>query len=337
MKLITFRINTPIGPIQRIGAMLGIQKIIDLNLGYAAYLQEAGEETKLYEAANLRLPPDMIGYFKGGELSKKAAKQTIEFADVALTKNKVITGPQKEQVLYNMSEIKLMAPVPRPNSIREFSVYEEHMSTRFPAKREEWYKFPDTYYKGNCMSVMGPDEPIKRPYYCKQFDCELELGFYIGKEGRDIAVEKGDEYIAGFTIFNDCSARDVKGSFEKHKDFANVMGPCLVTPDELDYRNLKAILRVNGEVWFEGNTGRRRQWLARDMVGWASDNETLYPGDFFGEGTIGLGCSMDIGKWFEPGMTVEMEIEGIGILRNPIIQGDQKVDYVLNGMKGLLK
>src|SRR4030042_45593 len=99
MKLVTYRISTPVGPMQRIGALLDEEKIVDLTLGYASYLREAGEETRLYEAAALRLPPDMIGYLKGGELSKKAARQTIDYVSGQLKKKKKAAGPGGEQVV----------------------------------------------------------------------------------------------------------------------------------------------------------------------------------------------------------------------------------------------
>jgi len=340
VKLVTYQVSTVIGVFERIGALLGEERIVDLNTGYVCYLREAGEETRPYELAALRVPPDMIGYFKGGELSKKAVQQTVEYVAEELKKGGTVSGPRGEKVVYEESEVKLLAPVPRPNSIRDFSTYEEHVSTlRGPTKPELWYRFP-TAYKGNCCAVIGPDEPIVRPYYTQQLDCELELGLYIGKEGRDIPVDRGDEYVAGYTIFNDCSARDRGGRDYlgpyKGKDFCNVMGPCLVTPDEIDHKNLKATLWVNGEVWFEGNTGHKRQFFSPEIVAYASDNETLYPGDFLGSGAVGLGCSLDIGKWFEPGVVVEMEIEGIGVLRNPIVQGERKVGYVSEGIEGPL-
>lgn len=340
MKLVTFRVSTPVGPIQRIGALLDEEKIADLTSGYASYLREAGEETRIYEAVNLRVPPDMIEYLKGGELSKKAARQTIDYVSQQLKRRKTVTGPRGERVVYKKSEVKLMAPVPRPNTMRDFSTYNRHGLRAGFNKTELWYRHPAAY-KGNPMSVIGPDEPIVRPHHCKHLDCELELGFYIGKEGRDIPVEKGDEYVAGYTIFNDVSDRDAlrkdwMGPY-KQKDFCNPMGPCLVTPDEIDYKNLKATLRVNGEVWFEGNTGARRHFFSPELVAYASENETLYPGDFLTGGTIDTGCSMDFGKWIEPGMIVEMEIEGIGVLRNPIIQGEQKCNYVSNGVPGHLE
>ena len=189
MKLVTYRVSTPVGPVQRIGAILDEEKIVDLNMGYASYFREAGEETKLYEAATLRIPPDIIEFIKGGEPSKKAAQQTIDYVAQELKKGRATTGPRGEKVIYEKSEVKLMAPVPRPNTMREFSTYQEHGSTRGIIKQEVWYKYPSAF-KGNPMPVIGPDEPIVRPYYCQQLDCELELGLFIGKEGRDIPIEK---------------------------------------------------------------------------------------------------------------------------------------------------
>jgi len=111
----------------------------------------------------------------------------------------------------------------------------------------------------------------------------------------------------------------------------------MATPDEFDYKDAKAILRVNGEVWFDGNTGTQRHWFSPELVAYASDSETLYPGDAITGGCIDLSACAELGQWIEPGMVVEMEIEGIGVLRNLVVQGEQKVDYVLNGLPGHLK
>lgn len=340
MKLVTYKVSTPLGPFERIGALLQENKIIDLNLGYASYLREAGEETRLYEAAALRIPPDMIEYFKGGELSRKAAKQTIDYVSDTMQKGGPSTGPGGEKIVYQVDEVKLMAPVPRPHIIRDYFTYEDHGKDKLPIKPAIWYTYPSAF-KGNPASVIGPDEPIARPDYCTQLDCEMEIGLIIGKEGRNISIEDADEYVAGYTIFNDCSARNIhelemNGCY-KSKDFCYVFGPCIVTPDEIDYKNLKATLRVDGEVWYEGNTGRNRHFFSPELIAFASDNETVCPGDLLGSGTIGGGCSVDIGKWLEPGMVLEMEIEGIGVLRNPIVQGEPEQGYVKNGLPGHLK
>jgi len=335
VKLVTFSVRAASGLVTGIGALLGEEKIVALSSGYAACLRGSGEGEEAAALAAQRLLPDMMGYLRGGELAKEAAQQTVSYVAQELESGREPSGLRGEKVIYLKNEVKLRSPVPRPNSIRDFSTYEEHMSARGFPKSEWWYRFPAAY-KGNPGAVIGPEEPIVRPYYTSQLDCELELGLFIGKEGRDISVAEADEYVAGYTIFNDCSARDLAsrdylGPY-KGKDFCNVIGPCLVTPDEVDYKNLRAVLRVNGEVWFEGNTGHRRQFFSPELIAYASDNETLYPGDFLGSGTIGLGCSVDIGRWIEPGDVVEMEIEGIGVLYNPVVQGEPGFGYVGKGL-----
>ncbi|OGO41853.1 MAG: hypothetical protein A2137_05975, partial [Chloroflexi bacterium RBG_16_58_8] len=230
--------------------MLNETRIVDLTLGYAAYLREAGEETRLYEAANLRLPPDMIEFFKGGELSKKAAQQTLDFVS-RQSKKKDVSGPRGEQLIYARKDVRLMAPVPRPASIRTATVYMGH-SRIGPPRTEYWYKFPVLTHR-TTTNVIGPDEPIVRPHYAKYFDCELEVGFYVGTECRDVRVADAEKYIAGYTIYNDCTARELifKDNHGDHEKMCNVMGPCLVTPDEIDEKNLKVTYRINGEVFYE--------------------------------------------------------------------------------------
>jgi len=222
------------------------------------------------------------------------------------------------------------------------TVFERHgVRTGRSQKPENWYKWP-VAGKRNPDAVIGPDEPIARPYYCKYFDCEIELGLYIGKQGRNIPIDKATEYIAGYTIYNDVSCRDLMGKDGmpgewKSKDFCEVMGPCMVTPDEIDETNLKVFYKVDGKVWYEGNTGIQRNWYSPEIVSYCSDNETLYPGDFIGSGTIDYGCCLEIGRFLEPGNVVEFEIEGIGVLRNPVIQGEPGLGYVSNGLPGHLK
>src|SRR5581483_3463863 len=122
----------------------------------------------------------------------------------------------------------------------------------------------------------------------------------------------------------------------KRKDWCNVLGPCLVTADALDEGNLAVRVIVDGETWFEGNTGHRRGYVPAQLVAYASDNETLHPGDVLGTGTVGLGCSMDLHRWPQVGQTVTFEVEGIGSLTHRIVAGERVVDYTLNGLECLL-
>lgn len=322
MKLVTFEVSTAIGPVQRTGA-LSQDRVIDLNMGYTRYLKEARGSGRAYELAAALLPPDMIDLFRAGKEGREAAEVTIEYVAKELAKGP-ISGPRGERIVYDMGEVKLKAPVPRPNSLRDYLCFEGHAS--FSGQRElaeAWYQMP-VCYKGNPDTVIGPEETILWPSFCDLLDYELEYGIYICKEGRNIPRERAEEYIAGYTIFNDISARDIQlqemmcglGPV-KGKDTCSVMGPCLVTPDEVEPRNMRMIARVNGEVWSDNNSGTSH-WTWPQVIEFASTDETLYPGDFMGSGTVEKGCGLELGRWLQPGDVIELEVEGIGVLRNRV-------------------
>jgi len=330
MKLVSYRISTVIGEFVRIGVWVE-NWIVDLNLAYVKYLSERGNTGRPYEVAAGLIPPDMVEFFKGGKLAKETAEETTEFVYERLNRGESIVGPKGEKVIYLKDDVKLLAPVPRPNSIRDTMSFEGHMKDlgRKVGKPvpDLWYQIP-VYYKGNPCSVIGPDEPIVWPAYTEKLDYELEFGIYIGKQGKNIRADEANEYIAGYTIFNDVSARDIlqkelslflgpaKG---KDLDCGNVMGPCLVTPDELDTGSLKMAAKVNGEVWSQGDTSDM-YWSFPKIIEYISASETLYPGDFIGSGTVAKGCGHELDRWIQPGDIIELEVEGIGILRNKIVR-----------------
>ncbi len=330
MKLVTFEIATALGPVRRIGAVEADQ-IVDLNLACATRLAAEGRTARAYEIAAGLVPPDMIGFFEGGALSREAADAALAFVAGRLAADGAVEGPGGEAVVHDLAAVRLLAPVPRPSSIRDTLSFEGHMinferRTGKPTP-PRWYETP-IYYKGNPGSVIGHEAPVHWPSYTEKLDYELEFGIYIGKQGANIAEEDAADHIAGYTIFNDISARDVipgevsmflgpaKG---KDMDTGNVMGPCLVTPDALDVSNLRMEARVNGEVWSSGNSNDM-YWRFPQIIAYISRHETLYPGDFIGSGTIANGCGDELDRWIQPGDVVELEVEGIGILRNRIVR-----------------
>lgn len=327
MKLVTYEVYTPVGVFERIGCICR-ERIIDLNLGYTALLERERGATRAYELAGIILPPNMIGLFEGGEASLKAAQETVEWVGARLAEGEEITGPQREKIVYGMEEVRLRAPVPRPNSIRDCNCYLLHMERALRALGRPWDgtipRFPP-YAKGNPQTVIGPEDPIIWPGFTEKLDFELELGFYIGKPGKDIPSEKVYEYVAGFTIFNDVSARDMqrqeRSVYGKAKDFdtSNVMGPCLVTPDEIDPQNVRMRARVNGELWAEGTTADMYISFP-DLIAFLSQSETLHPGDFIASGTVPGGCGLELDRWLQPGDLIELEAEGIGVLRNRVVR-----------------
>jgi 2-keto-4-pentenoate hydratase/2-oxohepta-3-ene-1,7-dioic acid hydratase in catechol pathway len=322
LKLVTFELPSPTGPMRRIGAMVG-ETTVDLNLAYRALLQASGETGRAAEIADAVVPPDMIAFFTGGKLSRKAADDALAF--VAKQKK---TDPS---IVHQTTQLKLLAPIPRPNSIRDTLSFEGHMINfeRRTGKKTppRWYEAP-IYYKGNPSSVVGHGADVVWPAYTEKFDYELEFGIYIGKQGVNITAEHARDHIAGYTIFNDFSARDIiPGEVQmflgpgkgKDMDTGNGMGPCLVTPDELDVSSLDMKARVNGEVWSHSNSNDM-YWSFEKIIAYISRFETLYPGDFIGSGTVKNGCGDELERWIKPGDVVELEVEGIGILRNRIVR-----------------
>lgn len=201
---------------------------------------------------------------------------------------------------------------------------------RDPAKVEIpaiWYQEP-IYYKCNRFSVVGTDTDVLNPRYCKMLDYELEFAAIVGKKGVNIRKEDASQHIYGYCIFNDFSARDqqmreMSGSLgpSKGKDFdtGNGIGPWLVTRDEItDPYNLTMVARVNGQEWSRGNSGDMYHKF-EDVLAHVSKDETLYPGEFLGSGTVGNGCGLELGRFLKHGDVVELEIEGLGVLRNRIV------------------
>lgn len=227
-----------------------------------------------------------------------------------------------------VSNAQLLAPL-RPRSLRDFITFEGHLRTSYerlglsiPA---QWYEVPG-YYKGMPDTVIGPDAVIPWPSFSDYVDCELELAAVIGRQGKNIALENATDYIFGYTIWNDVSARDVQRvempigtgpGKAKDWDGSNVLGPCIVTADEVDPRNLGMILRVNGEVWTNESSSKMHYDFAR-LIEYASRDQTLYPGEVFGSGTPPGGSGIDVGRRLEEGDLIELEILGIGVLQNRV-------------------
>ena len=331
MKLYTYQVSTRIGKFERIGAEFE-GKIIDLNLACTAYFEQLNEPDP-YDCASFYIPLNMVRFFEYGERSKKAAVDSLGFVKDRLKRNGKIEGPNGEQIVYELNEIKLMAPVPRPNIVRDCSVFLEHVRGMEKRRGRDvpnvFYKMP-VYVTQSGAIVAGPRDPIFMPRYTKTLDFELELGLYIGKKGINIPEEDAEKYIAGFTVYNDVSARDMSSEENqmgfgpgKGKNFehGSIMGPCLVTPDEIDYNNLKMIARVNGEVVAEDNS-RDMYHKFPKIIAHISVEQYLYPGDFIASGTSPHGTTQfsKLGRWLQPGDIVEMEIEGIGLICNQVVK-----------------
>jgi fumarylacetoacetate (FAA) hydrolase len=260
---------------------------------------------------------DVPGRVEGDEVVRLEAPSLLAIlADSSLAAD----SPPEDGPRYPMAEIELRAPIPRPPSIRDFFAFEQHVATaranRGSQVPGEWYEFPAFYFT-NPAAVYGPDDDIPYPAGTSQLDYELEVAAVIGRDGG----------IAGFTVMNDWSARDIQRKEmrvglgpAKAKDFATSMGPVLVTVDEFDGTHAVMTACVNGEERSRGDLADIHYSWA-DILGQAARNTRLYPGDVIGSGTVGSGSILehDDGRWLTPGDVVEFEIEGIGVLRNRVI------------------
>jgi fumarylacetoacetate (FAA) hydrolase len=231
-------------------------------------------------------------------------------------------------------------PLPKVVSIRDFYAFEQHVATcrrqRGLEMAAEWYKVP-VFYFSNPAGVLPHEAEVYAPLGSHALDYELELACVIGRAGRDLPDDdRGLAYVAGFTIMNDWSARDLQRlemavglGPSKGKDFATSLGPLLVSFDELAdcYRDgrlhLEMTAAVNGKILSRGNSGSM-YWTWPQLLAHASRDATLQPGDVLGSGTVGTGCSLELtpeaaGGWLEPGDVVELTIERLGTLRNRVV------------------
>lgn len=276
----------------------------------------------------------------------------VEAGEEALAAARVLVRKAPSAAVIAREGVKLCAPIQPPPQMRDCSCFELHLRQSFAAARRarvahlpdpeealrqmntraderviETFNRQPIYYKCNRFAVIGPDEDVVWPAYSKAMDFELELACYIGRKGKDVPRDKARDYIVGYTIFNDMSARDAQAlempgmlGPAKSKDFdtGNVMGPCLVTADEVpDPYDLQMIARVNGEEWGRGTT-RDMRWTFEDVIAHISRSETLYPGEVLGSGTVGNGCGLEQLRYLKPGDVVELEIEAIGTLRTRV-------------------
>jgi 2-keto-4-pentenoate hydratase/2-oxohepta-3-ene-1,7-dioic acid hydratase in catechol pathway len=324
LKLATFEVHTPVGPIRRIGAAVG-ETLVDFAAAYAAHLEKSDPACDARRMAGCFFTPDMVAFLETGHLGRKAAAQAIEAAQ----RTDEAFGARTS---YALNEIRLLAPLVRPRVMRDFLTFEGHMQNAarvlgWGAVPAVWYEIP-SYYKGIPNTVIGTGETVTIPPYCENFDLELELGMVIGRSGTKIAREDADKYIAGYTIWNDFSARDQQkreGPLgmgpSKGKDFdgGNAIGPYLVTADEFDPSNARMIARVNGEVWTDSSSAGG-QFSFPDLIAYVSQSETIQPGELWGSGTVTGGSGLELGKWLQPGDLVELEIEGIGVLSNRVVR-----------------
>lgn len=319
----------------------------------AFYINDALYDTN---AANNRLPDNMKDMLDNWESMEDVARRTED--DIKSGQN-----TSAEPLAFDGANI--LAPVPHPTSCRDGYAFRQHVAAARRNRKvdmiPEFDQFPIWYFT-NHNAIQGPGDIVCMPDHFNKLDFELEAAVVVGKKGRNIKAEEADNYIAGYMIMNDMSARlmqmeEMKLNLgpAKGKDFSTVIGPIMVTPDELEkWRvpakdghtgnnyDLKMKCWVNGELLSEGSMGDM-DWTFAEIIERCAYGADVLPGDVIGSGTVGTGCLLELNgtglfndpnyqpQWLQPGDVVEMEIEGLGRLKNTIVKED--TDFSLLALK----
>ncbi|MBN1120846.1 MAG: fumarylacetoacetate hydrolase family protein [Anaerolineae bacterium] len=340
MKLVSY-VNLPLEPETfsvKLGAMIGEECIIDLTVA-----QTWAQGARNFIAREL--PTSVLALLRNWDDDSQHLEALIEL--LPGTECLGLKGSGRLPVAYPRGDVFLLPPLPNILSLRDFYGFEQHVRESFrqhgKAVPREWYDIPVFCY-GNPYTLLGPDQPLPMPAGGTDLDFELEIACVIGKDGIDIPPEEANDYIAGYMIMNDWSLRDMQQQEmrvglgpAKGKDFGTSFGPALVTPRELEARqidegvglryDLEMIARVNGEERSRGNFAEIH-WTFAEMIARASQNVMLHPGEVIGSGTVGTGCLLeagaaDTGEWLKPGDWVELEVECLGRLTTEILPPDQ--------------
>ncbi len=287
-----------------------------------------------------------------------------------------IVASPPDAALFPTRDCTLLAPLPQPTQIRDCLCFPEHLqgarrvvgeqmikAAPDPARRRaeleaakffdvprDYYDFP-VYYISNRLSVTGPDVDVTWPTYSRYIDYELEWAAVIGKTGSQISAAAARDYIFGYSVFNDWSARDEQMKVMgvslnlgpgQGKDFANGLGPCIVTADEIaNPYDLTMTARVNGEQVSSGNTSGMH-YKFEDLIAYVTRGHAIQPGELFCSGTVGGGCSLETGKVLSHGDVIELEVERIGRLKNRVVaphmtQGSGVTGDMVGNMLSVMK
>jgi len=303
VKYVTFLDEATIDPFPVVGVLVDDTRVLPLPAAYDASDEPDLEPDDLADLATL-LSRGAAGWHAVAELVSRLA--------------------DRQDLLRDVAELRLLAPIPRPPRLRDYMTYQGHIGGSGMDVPDVFTKYP-ICYKGNHLAVQGTGTTVAWPSYARRLDYESEIAIIIGAGGENLTLAQARDAIGAITIFNDFSARDTQ--FEemamrmgpgKGKDFANAFGPCAVTLDEIpDEFGINMCTRINDEVWSKGSTDGR-QFSFAEIVAWASRDEPVYPGEILGIGTHDGGCGYELRRWIQPGDLVQIQADGIGTLENRV-------------------
>lgn len=326
MRLVTFQ---PSAGLTRIGAVVHGDRIVDLNFACSLHLRDARHESNSNRLAERYIPGNMRAFFESGTQSMDAAREALDYVTASGAKQ----GPGGERLVYDLMEVKLRAPIQPKKFFHTAGNFREHHEE---AQRAGFSHpvLPWIVFFQNVDAIIGPDEPIIYPSHLTQeLDYELELAVVLKKSGKHFSAAEAADYIGGYVIFNDITARDIQRlemksgvfSFCKGIDTFCPLGPWIVTPDEIpEPQNLAMELRVNGKSRQKSHTRKMSVTIPEILAHYSAMGYSA--GDVVSTGTVsGVAAFSDDPKaWFlKPGDVVDCEIEKIGVLRNPVISWEQ--------------
>ncbi|MGH3491470.1 MAG: fumarylacetoacetate hydrolase family protein [Actinopolymorphaceae bacterium] len=336
MRLVPFAVAGRAGCTQHLGALVegdaDTGTLVDLTAATRCLLASRSATREAADRiARALVPSGVTAYIEGGERTQDTAREALTASVTAGW----TTDPTGAQVRYDVADIARLPAVPEPPLLRDFMGFEQHLRNIYPRLGREippqWYELP-VYYKGNPSAVGAHDDDIPIPSYADALDLEFEIAAVIGPGGVDIAAEKALEHVFGWTIYDDFSARAIQAQEmavglgpAKGKDFlrGHVLGPCLVTADEIpDPYALALTSRVNGEVWTQTSTSDMH-WRFEQMIAHASRGERIRAGEVFGSGTVAGGSGAEQDRTLAVGDVVELEVDRIGVLRNRIVAAER--------------
>lgn len=309
-----------------IGALTADGWIVDLNAAYAGFLRNVEREGAFYALADARVPSNMRGLFENGDRGLDAARAAFEYAK---KEGPEMKGASGEPIFFRREAVSVKAPIVPKKFFHTAGNFREHHEEAQKAGFSHPV-LPWIVFFQNVDAIIGPDEPIVYPeHLTEELDYELELAVVLKKTGKHFSAEQAREYIGGYVIFNDVTARDIQRremksgvfSFCKGIDTFCPLGPHIVTADEIpDPQNLKMQLRVNGTVRQESHTKKMSVTIPEILAHYSPMGYSA--GDVLSTGTVsGVAAFSDDPKslYLKPGDVVECEIEKIGVLRNPVV------------------
>lgn len=323
MKLCTFAVRTLLGSIQRVG-VVHENRIVDASAARIAYLERTLPSEAAARVAVAQVPSDMVTLIGSGPQALEWTREAIEFVSR--------TGQDQTSagvaIFYAPASVRMLAPIPRPPGIACFVTWSAHI-TDSQEKGYTMLKFPEkgsdlrAYYKANPDAVEGPDTVIERPSYATSTDVECEMAAVIGVGGKDLNEEEARAAIVGYTIFNDVSYREIQlremafglgPTKGKDADHSNILGPWLVTADEVgDAQDLTMTFAVNDNIINTYHTSQMA-WNFADLASYLSRGQTLKPGQILTSGSFPGGSALDAGIQLSDGDKVTMGIEKLGTL-----------------------